>query len=301
MELNDIRIFREIARTGNISTAAYALFSTQSTVSRRLGILESELNLRLFERGRGLDRVHLTPSGERFLPIAEQMLALEQQARLLQNERVTHQVSIAAPDSIASYLLKDFFREIAYTRPEWDLKIIMQDSLPICEMLVNHTMDIGITNGEYPFSELRTRELFREDFVVLTRCPELGQHEVIHPRELDGSHEIFEVCSPEYERWHNYWWQPGQAKITVNLAQFAADLLREEKDWAILPRSVAAVLRPADGYIVELAKPAPSRVCHYVVPRAQRPEQAEISEMLFLYMQQYLQRAGLAGAAEGNA
>ena len=287
MDSTDIRIFLEIVRTGNISTAAYALFSTQTTVSRRLELLEKELGVRLIERGRGLSRTSLTEAGERFLPLAEQMAALEQQAQHLKSSRASRRVSIAAPDSIASYFFKDFFRELARRKPEWELQIIMQDSLPICEMLAERTIDVGITNGGYPFPELRARELFREDFVVLTRCGELAKHGVLEPQQLDGRYEIMERCSLEYERWHNRWWRSGQAKATVNLAQFAAGLLQEERDWTILPRSVAEALRPADGYLLELAQGVPSRVCQFVTNRTQRPEQAEVSETLFRMMTDY--------------
>lgn len=290
MEITDARIFAEIARQGNISMAAHMLFMTQSTVSRRLSILEQELNVRLLERGRGLDRVYLTPAGARFLPIAEQMTALERQAKLLQHDSVACQMTLAMPDSIASYMLSGFFREIAEKRPDWNLKLTMQDSLPICEMVSNSAVDIGITNGEYSFSELNTWELFREDFVVLTRWAELGQRAQIHPRELSAHDEVCEICGAEYDRWHNYWWKEGQARITVNLAQFAVGMLRRERDWTILPRSVAKALCPQDGYLVELAEPAPERVCQFVTHRAQRPEQAEASRELFDYMKEYVHR-----------
>ncbi len=281
MEISDARIFLEIARRGNISMAAHILYLTQSTVSRRLNLLEKELNVRLIERGRGLDRVYLTAAGKRFLPLAEQLAALEQQSRLLQNEGEMRRISIAVPDSIASYMLGDYFRTLAAKRPEWNLRIIMQDSLPICEMVASGTVDVGVTNGEYPFSELNTWELFREDFVVLTRSSALGRRGQVYPQELDVRDEVYEKCGAEFDRWHNYWWREEQARITVNQAQFAVGMLQPEKGWTILPRSVAAALCPPDGYLLELSEPAPERVCQFVTHRAQRVELAEISRLVF--------------------
>lgn len=293
MEIADARIFLGIARQGNISMAAHMLFLTQSTVSRRLSLLEQELGVRLVERGRGLDHVYLTPAGERFVPIAEQLVALEGQARLLQNDGIVRQMSMAVPDSIASYMLGDFFRGITGKRPEWNLRLTMQDSLPICEMVVSGAVDIGITNGEYSFSELNTWELFREDFVVLTRSPKLGARRQIHPRELDVRDEVCEKCGAEFDRWHSYWWREEQARMTVNLAQFAVEMLRPERDWTILPRSVARALCPPDGFLVELSEPAPERVCQFVTHRAQRAEMAQISREMYDEMREFLTRRGI--------
>ena len=50
MELQQIKQFREIARTENISKAAEALSLTQATLSQNLKRLEDELGVQLFER-----------------------------------------------------------------------------------------------------------------------------------------------------------------------------------------------------------------------------------------------------------
>ncbi|MBQ8195809.1 MAG: LysR family transcriptional regulator [Oscillospiraceae bacterium] len=50
MELQQIKQFREIARTENISKAAEALGLTQATLSQNLKRLEDELGVQLFER-----------------------------------------------------------------------------------------------------------------------------------------------------------------------------------------------------------------------------------------------------------
>lgn len=50
MELQQIKQFREIARTENISKAAETLGLTQATLSQNLKRLEDELGVQLFER-----------------------------------------------------------------------------------------------------------------------------------------------------------------------------------------------------------------------------------------------------------
>ena len=65
---DDLELFARVARTGSISRAAMELGANQSTVSRRIGMLETELGVRLFRRsGRG---VWLTEHGEQLLGYA---------------------------------------------------------------------------------------------------------------------------------------------------------------------------------------------------------------------------------------
>ncbi|MDQ0190022.1 LysR family transcriptional regulator [Alicyclobacillus cycloheptanicus] len=75
METKDIALFLAIARIGSISRTAEQLFMSQSTVTTRLQRLEHALGYPLFVRLQS--GVQLTPEGERFVPLAERMTALE--------------------------------------------------------------------------------------------------------------------------------------------------------------------------------------------------------------------------------
>lgn len=79
MNSDDLELFARVAKVGSISRAAMDLGANQSTISRRIGLLENELGVRLFRRsGRG---VGLTEHGEHLLGYA---LTLE---RTLQDAR----------------------------------------------------------------------------------------------------------------------------------------------------------------------------------------------------------------------
>ena len=290
MSLEDIKLFFAICRCRSLSGAAYALFTTQSTVSRRLAALEQDLNLRLFHRGKGTDHVTLTESGRRFLPLAEQFLLLDQQAHALQKTGRDRHVTIAAPDSIMSYPLKEFTRDLSQSDRRWDLSLQIHDSIPICEMVVNRTVDLGLTNGEAPFSELETHEVFREEFLVLRRGA--GASPRVHPLELNPAHEVFQPCGSEYNRWHDYWWKPGQAKASINLASLTVSCLNQAEDWSILPASVARALCPPDGYLQALTEPPPPRRCLLVYHRSHTVQQGEVIREIRDMLQDYLDRRG---------
>ena len=72
MDLKDLQIFCEAARRSSFAAVAHEIGTTPAHISKRIGILEAQLGVRLFHRT--TRRVVITEDGER---------AGEQQARLL--------------------------------------------------------------------------------------------------------------------------------------------------------------------------------------------------------------------------
>lgn len=115
---DDIRFFLELGRQRSLSAAARRLKVDHSTVARRIGALEQQLNLKLFDR---LPRGYaLTEQGERLLTTAErmeaEMLALQRQASgavALQGS-----VRITAPPLLASHFLAPRFVSLRKLHPD---------------------------------------------------------------------------------------------------------------------------------------------------------------------------------------
>ena len=79
MELRRLEYFVAVARHGNFTRAADALWITQSALSQQVRRLEAELGVALLRRtSRGAE---LTAAGEELLPRAEAILAEVAQAR----------------------------------------------------------------------------------------------------------------------------------------------------------------------------------------------------------------------------
>src|SRR5262249_10236798 len=79
LEFNQVEAFLAIVRGRGFSRAASSLHLSQPAISRRIQLLELELNAPLFERlGSG---VVLSEAGQAFLPHAEALVARAQDAR----------------------------------------------------------------------------------------------------------------------------------------------------------------------------------------------------------------------------
>lgn len=78
MELEQLRIFVAAARLKSFSEAARRLYISHSTVSRAVGALEEELQLRLLRRDNRV--LGLTAAGETLLREAETLLAAAEAA-----------------------------------------------------------------------------------------------------------------------------------------------------------------------------------------------------------------------------
>ena len=99
---DDWRLFLAVADCGSMSKAARALRLGQPTVSRRVGLLEEQVDGPLFVRKVG--GVGLTPLGERLLPTARQMAESATDAERVVaggERRPEGRVRVAAPPGVA--------------------------------------------------------------------------------------------------------------------------------------------------------------------------------------------------------
>ena len=65
MEIRQLQFFLTVAQTGSFSEAAEDLFISQSSLSKQIISLETELGVSLFDRSRR--KIALTPAGESLL------------------------------------------------------------------------------------------------------------------------------------------------------------------------------------------------------------------------------------------
>lgn len=115
MQTNYLKYFVDIADLGSISLAASKNFITSQGMSRSLSVLETELGCKLFDRAS--NKVSLNEYGSVVLPLAKQMLALQDEMADRLSE-VARQEADASQEDVVAYLNNvafdaSFFRPLA--------------------------------------------------------------------------------------------------------------------------------------------------------------------------------------------
>lgn len=119
MDLDAVRTFAAIADSGQFQAAADELGITQQAASKRVAVLERELNVRLFTRtARG---VTLTVDGQAFLPHARELLrAVERATAAVTPGRRALRVDVVSRRVAPGSLLRDFYQQ----HPGIDLDVV---------------------------------------------------------------------------------------------------------------------------------------------------------------------------------
>jgi DNA-binding transcriptional LysR family regulator len=148
MEMNQIEAFARIVSEGSLTRAAQVIGVTQPAVSARLQALEATLGGKLFvRRGRILE---LTPLGENFLPYAQRMLAIAEEARQSAHnlqQGSAGQIRIAAPTPFLMSFLLPVILRFRRQHPHTDIVIRERNKTTIFDMLADHVVTLGLVNA----------------------------------------------------------------------------------------------------------------------------------------------------------
>lgn len=168
IKLSQLRILVAVAEYTSFSEAALQLEMSQSAVSHAIAMLEADLGVVLFSRGR--HGAYLTPVGERVVAHAQQIMQLQEEiikdanlARSLQGG----QVRISAFRSVSTHILPEVIAQFYRRFPEIAVDITEHlDDLAIEEDLRKGRADIGFVERSIS-DEFETWELLRDEFVAL--------------------------------------------------------------------------------------------------------------------------------------
>jgi len=143
--LPQIQAFLEVARRGNLSRAAEALYVSQPTLTARLQALESELGEQLFVRTRR--GMRLTEAGEAFLPFAEHSVQAisDGRDRLSELRRGTlGKLLLGAPPTVSTYALPTLLARFTAEHPGVRLTVMTGTSEEILELVLHDRVQVGL-------------------------------------------------------------------------------------------------------------------------------------------------------------
>jgi DNA-binding transcriptional LysR family regulator len=267
MELRDLTYFLACVDAGSVTRAARTVHAAQPTLSHALARLESELGVRLLERGARAP-LKVTEAGLQLAERARQALAA---LGALQDDLAgvgagtRGRLRLCAVQSACVSLLPRALAQFSRTHPEVKLSVRTLPAEKIARTVASGQADLGFVAGA-PLSALRDvdRELIRrEELVALVRKSDplarrkelrliaLAQRPlVLVPSGTFTGEIIHEACRVAG-------FEP-QVVLTLSSAEALCELVRAGLALTILP---AGYLRPSDPDLraVRLKGPTPRR------------------------------------------
>lgn len=171
VNLNQLRVFHEVATVGTVTGAAKALHVSQPAVSKQLKELELAVGAALFDRvSRGLT---LTQAGRLVLSHTSRIFAEEaslegELAALLGVAK--GKLSVGASTTIGNYLVPDVFGQYHRLHPGIELRLEIGNTEAVQRMVLEDRVDIGLTEGLASSRALNTR-VFGHDAMVMVTAP----------------------------------------------------------------------------------------------------------------------------------
>lgn len=243
MDIESIRAFLDVWRMGSLTAAAEEHYMTQPALGKRISMLEKELGVSLFNRGKGQARVELTSEGKAFCDIAERMLLLNEQAMNLKADAGKEFLTIASIRSAHDIVVPELILKLKQNHANVSVTVEEHHTAEIIDLLEKRRIDIGIIQIAANSDRLKSKLLYRESYrVIVKQESPLAEKKTIAPEELVAEHGIFQVFDAEYEKWFTKRWKPYSVKVRVNTTPTAVQYFSEEEDWMIVPVAVAEQL-----------------------------------------------------------
>ncbi|MGZ4482617.1 MAG: LysR family transcriptional regulator [Gaiellales bacterium] len=185
--LKRIEGFVEVARRGNVSRAAEALFLTQPALTACLKSLEGELGVTLLVRsGRG---VGLTDAGHAFLPYAERAIEAVTEGRRLIGELErggTGQLALGAAPAVSTYVLPTMLERFHSAHPGVQLSVRTGHSEEVLEMVVRRQVQVGLVRAMH-HPDVVSLPLYEDELVLVVEPGhELARRGGIQLEQLAG-------------------------------------------------------------------------------------------------------------------
>lgn len=163
--LRQIQVFLATAHFENISKAANSLSMSQSAASSALAELESQFDIKLFDRvGK---KLQLNALGYALRGQAEALLrqAEDLDIALAQHSAIGH-LKVGATLTIGNYLAVHIMSRFLQDKPEARVELDVANTASIARKVKNFELDVGLIEGELSDPELEITPWMKDELVA---------------------------------------------------------------------------------------------------------------------------------------
>lgn len=169
INLNHLRYFYEVARSGNMRRAATRIGISQPALSKQIQALEDTIGLQLFYRTpKGLQP---TGDGDVVFGYCERIfghLRDLEGALDLRRKGSAGRVTIGTINSISTHLLPGFLKTYRDTYPKVRIKVVTVRSKAVLKALAEHKVDVGLIADQPAGDQFVWRPFMKTPLVVVS-------------------------------------------------------------------------------------------------------------------------------------
>jgi LysR family transcriptional regulator, hca operon transcriptional activator len=250
VELRHLRYFVAVAEELSFTRAASRLHTAQPSLSQQIRQLEEQVGVQLLERSR--HHVALTNAGQVMLQQARDILGRVEHAGILARQAADGRagnLSVGTFPSADVRVLPMLRPLLAAQMPNLQLTVHSKYAMDPLEGLRSGALDVAFMRGPLDVEGLETRELLREQLVVILQSSHpLARRKQVAMRSLDGLPCVMpqRSLSPMlHDAVASLYTQAGISPLAASSADNVLGLLQQVQQgmgFAILPDSICALL-----------------------------------------------------------
>jgi DNA-binding transcriptional LysR family regulator len=168
MNLRQMRYIMEIAKEGNITTAAANLMISQPSLSSLLANVEKEIGIQLFDRGAA--PLALTYAGEKYIEAAGKILRiyheLQQTIDDTQNA-ITGRLNIGCSPQLSPFHVPAILPLMMERYPGIQLNLTEDSTVALANQLLGGRLDVVLCGGYISHPSLTRVQLMSQEMVLL--------------------------------------------------------------------------------------------------------------------------------------
>jgi LysR family transcriptional activator of glutamate synthase operon len=196
MEINYLKEFVVLAQTGNFMEAADILYSSQSTLSKHIKSIESELGVSLFDRT--TRKVAISKYGQLFLPYASQIIELRDQYTAILKSSIDSDyetLNLGSVYGLAQYHITDVLVCFKKSRSQSTLNVMQSSTTELTEMLRQRKCELAFIRDIEDEEDEFVKIPYQSDTIVavLPINHPLAGEKTIPLQMLEKEHFLLEV------------------------------------------------------------------------------------------------------------
>lgn len=164
-----LKVFQSVAHNLSFTKASNELFITQPAISKHIKELESEFEVKLFNRIG--NKISLTQPGKTLLLYTDRIISLHNEVKFELSqlkENLEGNLRIGASTTIAQYVIPAALARFNKRFPEIKLSLFTGNTENIEERLLKNEIDVGIVEGKPTNSDIRYSPFLKDELLVFT-------------------------------------------------------------------------------------------------------------------------------------